>query len=451
VLHHVPLDARIDRRFAGAPPDMRRRARLVAAFGLLGASGGVGLAISHVGWFDIPIALALAPLCAGLLSLASIPILLGTGSVTAGGHAVAAAWWVAVGWGVWLRGGITAPPVMCLVASPYITLAIIGRRAASVWLALALLGYLGLTLTTWPDLMPVAHRGSSNLLASSLFGGLLLLMAVSQEWLRQAAQDELTQAERRKVAAEHEAQLLRENRLASVGQLAAGMAHEINNPLCYLLANLDEIAAAELDAPTAEAARDALEGARRVRTIVRDLKTYSRIDDEELASVPLERVIAAALRMVVGEVRHRAVLRTELASHPRVRANETRLGQILINLIVNAAQAFPQGGRDNEIVIGLSEEGDDAVLSVRDNGCGMSPEVLVRVREPFFTTKPVGEGTGLGLSVCDNLVRRFGGQLHIASVAGEGTTVTVRLPRLPAVVTAPEPHPLERLARSTSS
>jgi CheY-like chemotaxis protein len=137
--------------------------------------------------------------------------------------------------------------------------------------------------------------------------------------------------------------------------------------------------------------------------------------------------------MAAGELRHRAEVRTALGACPKVLGSSTRLGQVLINLVVNAAQAMPEAAsRPNLITLSLDTgPGGEARLSVRDNGVGIPAELLARVTEPFFTTKPVGVGTGLGLSVCDNLVRKLGGVMTIESEAGVGTVVVVSLPPAP--------------------
>ena len=446
MLSRLPFDRLVSARFEDDAPEVRRRARLVAAFALIGLAGGSTLAGSHLLWFEIPFVHVIAPLVAGLISVAAIPVLLHTRSIAAGGHMVALAWLIATGWGVYLRGGLASPPAMTLAASALIAMAIIGRRAALVWAGIVVGEYLTHALlpvagVVLPDRMAVAHHVTSNILTSSLFGSLLLMMGLAQEWLRQTAMDELAIAERRKRDAEREAQLVRENRLASVGQLAASMAHEINNPLAYVVGNLEHLQASLPEGDDRDAAADALDGAQRMRTIVRDLKTYSRQDDEQVREVELHTVVSSTLRMVTAEVRRTAQLRTELAACPEVMANETRLGQVLVNLVMNAAQALPdRPPADNEIVVRAgTDAAGHAILEVRDNGAGMSADVLARASEPFFTTKPVGVGTGLGLSVCDNLVRRFGGSMRIASAVGVGTTVTIVLPPASRAATEAEP------------
>jgi signal transduction histidine kinase len=458
MLRLLPLDGAVLRKFAGESPDTRRRARLVAAFGLLGATGGLTLAATHYLVFGIPAVHVVAPLIAGLVSLFS-PVSLLTGrSLRLGGNLIAACWFVATGWGVYLRGGLASPPLMTLAAVPFIAMAIAGRGAGVLWVGVCMLEILvhvalrsaGIVL---PDRMPPEHAATSNVLVSVLFGSLLLLMAVALEWLRVAAQAELAEAERSKLEAEREAQILRADRLASLGQLSASLAHEINNPLSYVLANLDYLETTATGDDQKEALRDAMDGAARVKVIVQDLKAFARGDDERLARVDLRSVVMSSVRMVAGEAKHRALMVTDLGEAPPVVASETRLGQILVNLLVNAIQAIPDGdGKSHVITVTIGTDGGgSAVLTVSDTGKGIPKELLARVTEPFFTTKPIGEGTGLGLSVCADLVRRFGGTMSIASVVGEGTTVTLTFPAANEVRTSLVDVPAAPVAQANAS
>ena len=230
-------------------------------------------------------------------------------------------------------------------------------------------------------------------------------------------------------------------RMASLGTLAAGVAHEINNPLGAVLLNL-HMASKELGtvAPVIEDAtvltdlraelQDALEAAERVGSIVRDLRIFSRSDEEKRGPVDVRRVVESCLRMASNEIRHRARLVTQLGNLPPVLANESRLGQVFLNLIVNAAQAIPEGkANENEIRI-IAVRNDDEWVSVEiaDTGSGMAPEVLRRLFTPFFTTKPVGVGTGLGLSICHRIITALGGKITVESTVGHGTSFLVVLP-----------------------
>lgn len=228
-----------------------------------------------------------------------------------------------------------------------------------------------------------------------------------------------------------EAQLIQSERMASVGILAAGVAHEINNPLAAVIANLD-LASREVSELTKRFAlssdlgdelRDARDCAERIRVIVRDLRIFSRSEQDARGPVDTKRVLESMLRMVWNEVRHRARLVEQYGEVPPVEANEARLGQIFLNLITNAAQAIPEGRADqNEIRIStrLGEVGF-VIIEIADTGAGMSPEVQRQIFTPFFTTKPAGVGTGLGLAICLRLVEEMGGRLEVESELGKGT------------------------------
>ncbi|HEX8818983.1 MAG TPA: ATP-binding protein [Archangium sp.] len=236
-----------------------------------------------------------------------------------------------------------------------------------------------------------------------------------------------------------QARLVVADRLASVGTLAAGVAHEINNPLAFVISNLsfltEELHAISALLPAGrldeleEVLEETNEGVNRVRLIVQDLKTFSRGDEEQPTAVDLNRVINSALALARGELRHRATVVKDVNEVPLVEGSEARLGQVVLNLLINAAHAIPQGQSDkNEIRVSLRPENDHAVIEVRDTGCGMSAEVLSRIFDPFFTTKPVGVGTGLGLSICHGIITGFGGEISATSEVGKGSTFRISLP-----------------------
>ncbi len=232
-----------------------------------------------------------------------------------------------------------------------------------------------------------------------------------------------------------EAQLLAADRLAQVGTLAAGVAHEINNPLGAVLANLTfaQDAAAGDGTISPEQMREALDEARiaaeRVREIVRDLTMLARFEEGPAGCADLSKVIESTLRIAGNEIRHRARLTTELATVPRVRGSEARLGQVLLNLAVNAMHAIPEGRQDAEIRVVTRVDAPGMVaVDVSDTGHGMSEEVQHRLFTPFFTTKPMGQGTGLGLSICERIVTSLGGHIRVRSAVGVGSTFTVVLP-----------------------
>jgi len=235
------------------------------------------------------------------------------------------------------------------------------------------------------------------------------------------------------------AQLLISDRMASLGTLAAGIAHEINNPLAYVSGNLEVLtgllggaeAMSDDDRREAGAALDdAREGATRVRKIVQDLRSFNRCQEERRTSLELATVIHSATKLTRNEIRHRAELSVELAATPRVIADDGRLTQVLINLLVNAAQAVPPGNSEHHRVVvrTYTSEAGHAVLEVEDSGPGMAPQVRARAFDPFFTTKKVGQGTGLGLAICHNIVVAIGGQISIETGALGGCLMRVTLP-----------------------
>jgi nitrogen-specific signal transduction histidine kinase len=238
-----------------------------------------------------------------------------------------------------------------------------------------------------------------------------------------------------------EMQLMLADRMASVGTLAAGVAHEINNPLAAVIANLDmaEHDVTELGRTTPlppdliEEIHDARMSADRVREIVRDLKVFSRAQEDRRGAVDVEKVLESTLRMAQNEIRHRAKVEKSYGKVPRVDANEGRLGQVFLNLIVNAVQAIPEGNYEaNRIEVTTSADAGTVLVTITDTGSGIPLEVQRRLFTPFFTTKPAGVGTGLGLAISHRIITGLGGNLDFTSSVGKGTTFRVRLPIAPA-------------------
>lgn len=256
-------------------------------------------------------------------------------------------------------------------------------------------------------------------------------------------------------------QLMISERMASVGTLAAGVAHEINNPLAAVMGNVefatetlaqmtkevrrlsaltDEENVSRQDFLTWSVARLAeveeamvvtQEAAERMRLVVRDLRTFSHPGNEkEQEPVDLRKVLESSIRMASTEIRHRARIVEEYGEVALVDGSEARLGQILLNLIVNAAQAIPEGNAtQNEIgvVLRMGEAGK-VIVEIRDTGSGIPPEILPRIFDPFFTTKAPGVGTGLGLAICHRLITAHGGEISVESEIGKGTKFRIALP-----------------------
>jgi signal transduction histidine kinase len=241
--------------------------------------------------------------------------------------------------------------------------------------------------------------------------------------------------------------LLLADRLAAIGTLAAGAAHEINNPLTYALINVDHVlrqlrthAAAGGDL-FVDGAVDALpllirsleqagDGMQRVRAIVRNLLTFSNGGFAPRTLVDVRAIVESSIQMSMHELVHRARVVRDFGDVPPVEANEAGLGQVFLNLLVNAAQAIPEGDvRSNEVRVTTCTDADgNAVVEVADTGAGIPPEVLPRIFDPFFTSNKTGRGTGLGLSISHGTVASLRGSIDVASEMGRGSRFRVTLP-----------------------
>jgi len=293
---------------------------------------------------------------------------------------------------------------------------------------------------------------------------------------RKAAQIRLEQEkdeQRRLLRAleETHVQLLQSEKLASIGQLAAGVAHEINNPVGFISANLntlktwvrsllDVIAAHEAALPQLEPAqRDALaamgraadldyvrdeiatlidesiDGALRVRRIVQDLRDFSRPGSGEWCVADIHAGLESTLNVVHNELKYKADIVREYGDLPPVECLPSQLNQVFMNLLVNAAHAIPERG---VITIRTSSDDEHVSIAISDTGTGMTPDIVRRIFDPFFTTKPVGQGTGLGLSVSHGIVERHRGAIDVTSEPGRGTTFRIRLPIRRAETSASE-------------
>jgi PAS domain S-box-containing protein len=251
-------------------------------------------------------------------------------------------------------------------------------------------------------------------------------------------------------------QLMLADRLAAVGTLTAGIAHEINNPLAYVLNNLEVISTefteyAELvhrhvaSVPTQvrfdlqekahavdRAVTVAIHGVLRVCETIRNLRTFARADTEARSPVDIHHVLDIAVDIAFPEIKQRALVIKDYGPKVQVEAAEGRLCQVFVNLLINAAQSIPPGDpRLNTIRLMTHADGGMVSVQVHDSGGGIPKEILDRIFDPFFTTKPVGEGSGLGLSICYGIVKSLGGDIRVESEAGKGSTFTVVLPAKP--------------------
>jgi PAS domain S-box-containing protein len=255
--------------------------------------------------------------------------------------------------------------------------------------------------------------------------------------------------------------LLVADRLASIGMLAAGVAHEINNPLAAVVANLELagdslqklLTRPDMPAELGEIARmlgEANEASARVRRIVTDLRVFARAEADTMSAVDIHQVLESVLRMAKNEIWKRAKVVRDYGDVRYVEGNESRLSQVFLNLVMNAVQALPEGHPDrNEIRIRTRPDPTGrVVVSVSDTGEGIPPEAMKRLFVPFFTTKRVGIGTGLGLSICQRLVTGCGGEIRAESHPNDGAAfhVTLRAAQHRPVSVAPAPQPPAEVA-----
>ncbi len=259
-----------------------------------------------------------------------------------------------------------------------------------------------------------------------------------------------------------QAKVVQQEKMASIGQLAAGVAHEINNPMGFISSNLSTLVkymerynefilaqseaietfsdkagievlrnkrkALKLDYIMEDCKAlitESLDGAERVRTIVQNLKSFSRVDDAESKSADINECITSTINIVWNELKYKATLVKELGDIPLTRCYPQQINQVFLNLLINAGQAIEKQG---EIRVKTWHDSGAVYASVSDTGCGMPAEVVSRIFEPFFTTKELGKGTGLGLSITYDIIKTHNGEITVESEPNKGTTFTVRLP-----------------------
>ncbi len=261
---------------------------------------------------------------------------------------------------------------------------------------------------------------------------------------------------------ESQAHVIQQEKMASIGLLAAGVAHEINNPIGYITSNLNslgkytdklvrfiEFQEQALERCADETTRAAvvelkqqikldylipdlreliietLDGSRRVSKIVQELQSFARADSNKSVHCDLNEVIRSTINIVRNEIKYVAELELQLADMPQLLCRPQLISQVIMNLLLNASHSIHENGL---ITLATEQVGDAVEISVTDNGCGISPEHLEKIFEPFFTTKDNGKGTGLGLAISSDIIKNHGGELLVQSTVGMGTTFTVRLP-----------------------
>lgn len=259
-----------------------------------------------------------------------------------------------------------------------------------------------------------------------------------------------------------QSQIIQQEKMASIGQIAAGVAHEINNPMGYISSNMNSLGKyadkltqfigiqeqaiekcsdEETKKSITELKRqikldyimkdfrdlitESLEGSKRVSKIVQDLKGFSRAEGDQAIPADLNTYIQSTINVVRNEIKYVAELDIRLGDIPLVVCLPQQISQVVMNLLVNAAHSISDKG---VITLATSRVNDSVEISVTDTGCGIPPESISKIFEPFFTTKELGKGTGLGLAISRNIVTKHGGELLVISEVGKGTTFTVRLP-----------------------
>ena len=260
-----------------------------------------------------------------------------------------------------------------------------------------------------------------------------------------------------------QAQLLQNSKLASIGQLAAGVAHEINNPIAFVANNISILkkymkniksilegvkqqftSDAELDSIKSEITQllkknntefiledidelitDSTEGMERVTTIVADLKSFSRVDEAEVSAIDINETIEATLKIVWNELKYKCELEKNFSSLPLLECYPSQINQVIMNLLVNAGQAIEEKGT---IAIDTRQQNEKIQIQISDTGSGIKPENIEKLFDPFFTTKPVGTGTGLGLSISYGIIKKHGGDIRVESTLNVGTSFTIDLP-----------------------
>jgi len=276
----------------------------------------------------------------------------------------------------------------------------------------------------------------------------------------------------------HKDQIVQSEKMASIGQLAAGVAHEINNPVGYVTSNLgtvteyaatmrkllqmygelegaDESAAAELRSSINDLREEedlefilgdldnllgeSMEGVKRVTEIVQNLKSFAREDSGEKRPYDVNDGVEAMIKMVWNELKYLCQIERDLGEVPVLHCQAGQVNQVIMNMLVNASHAMPEEG--GTVTISTRQVGDEVEIAIADDGCGIPPDIVSRIFDPFFTTKDVGKGTGLGLAISHGIITDHGGRIEVDSKPGAGTTFHIFLPVGGETVTEPEATP----------
>lgn len=268
---------------------------------------------------------------------------------------------------------------------------------------------------------------SSAIIIGFLFAAYAVL--INMHWKRRVK-------EKSRLVKETESQLIQIEKMASLGILAAGIAHEINNPLGFLISNLEtlqgytkDISNSINDATMAEdlkaIAQESLEGAHRIKKIVQDLRTFSRKSESQAMAIDINQVLESTLSIVWNEIKYKVDVEKDYQSNSKLWIDPTELSQVFLNILINASQAISDKGT---IALSTREDEKNVFVKISDNGCGIPSEILSKIFDPFFTTSK--KGTGLGLSVSYNIIKKYHGEIRVESKVGEGTSFTIQLPKI---------------------
>jgi signal transduction histidine kinase/CheY-like chemotaxis protein len=416
------------------------RARSAVCIGLLMALVFIVLATTHLiarsareAVANVVLSLLMLGACLGIRYTGRYLLIVNT--------TVALAFAVVIFIGAGERGaGINAATVAMAEVPLFATL-LCGPRIGALWLLLscsasAILGVMGQSGLVENHLDPQMRLFDDHVVLIVVTATLYLVAALYEQGRSEGLVHIATlEADRRtteveKMEAQAVARVAHAERMASLGRIAAATAHEINNPLSYVAHNVQFVlqrleSSTQAQAEMAPALEEALDGVRRIQRIVSDLKMYARPEDEAVGSVEVRRSLKRALKMAEGHTRSKAEVSFDLDPVPRVLGNDTRLVQVFLNLLVNAAQALPEGhAADNRIVVRTRAADGWVKVEIEDSGAGIPGDLLNRIGEPFFTTRR--EGLGLGVAVCKSILARVGGDLVFESRPGR-TVAQVRL------------------------
>jgi signal transduction histidine kinase len=392
--------------------------------------------------------LSYSVLIAMIVGLAVVVWVRRGGNASTGGVVVTGDLLILLVYSNWCSGGIGDPNFGWLYVIPVLAALLVNARVGWIFTGIVFV----LALLFWsaplygieiPDYVPAEldrEQSLANRLSAIVAMGVMLAALAGQQkharGLLERVNNELIYEMNQRT--EMQARMVRSERAASMGSLAAGMAHEINNPLTYVLGNL-ELLQGYLSAEQPESTNvsrqesqlmisEAIEGAYRVASLVRDLKTFSHSSEQETARVDLSRTIDRAAKMTSNEIRHRAQLEIDCPADVGVLGNQGRILQVMINLLTNAAHSIDPGASEaNTIRVSVSEREGRTLLEVSDTGAGIDPDLIDRIFEPFVTSKAVGFGMGMGLSITRNILQAMGGTIEIKYSSPQGTAFVVNL------------------------